>query len=128
MTIEDTALPAGFGDKGKARLISLEEGLYLASEDQLMARLRALADNVGTVLLIGHNDGIGQFAEMLAGRGSAALMTALREKYPTGTLTTLRAPIRQWPELAAGAAIHPVFSPPGMPALKLRIATSLSEP
>jgi hypothetical protein len=31
-------------------------------------------------------------------------------------------------ELAAGAAIHPVFSPPGMPALKLRIATSLSEP
>ena len=87
-----------------APLISLEEGLYLASEDQLMARLRALADNVGTVLLIGHNDGIGQFAEMLAGRGSAALMTALRDKYPTGTLTTLRAPIRQWPELAAGAA------------------------
>lgn len=27
MTIEDTALPAGFGDKGKARLISLEEGV-----------------------------------------------------------------------------------------------------
>jgi oxaloacetate decarboxylase len=27
MTLEDTQLPAGFGDKGKARLISLEEGV-----------------------------------------------------------------------------------------------------
>lgn len=27
MTLEDTLLPAGFGDKGKARLISLEEGV-----------------------------------------------------------------------------------------------------
>ena len=27
MTIEDTVLPAGFGDKGKARLIALEEGV-----------------------------------------------------------------------------------------------------
>ncbi len=26
MTLEDTALPAGYGDKGKARLLSLEEG------------------------------------------------------------------------------------------------------
>ena len=27
MTLEDTMLPAGFGDKGKAKLISLEEGI-----------------------------------------------------------------------------------------------------
>ena len=84
--------------------ISLEDGLYLASEDQLMARLQALADGVKTVLLIGHNDGIGHFAEMLAGTGPAALLNALREKYPTGTLATLRAPVRHWSDLAAGAA------------------------
>ena len=43
--------------------ISFEEGLYLASEELLLGRLRALPDDVGTVLLIGHNDGIWHFAE-----------------------------------------------------------------
>lgn len=87
-----------------APLISLEDGLYLASEDQLMTRLRSLADNVGTVLLIGHNDGIGVFAEILAGRGPAPLLAVLREKYPTGALATLKSPLRTWSELAAGGA------------------------
>ena len=42
--------------------ISLENGLYLASEDVLLAHIRGVADGVPTVLLIGHNDGIGQLA------------------------------------------------------------------
>ena len=45
--------------------IALENGLYLASEDVLLAHLQAVADDVATVLLIGHNDGIWH-----AGRGA----------------------------------------------------------
>lgn len=84
--------------------IHLEKGLYLASEAALLVRLRAVPDQVGTVLLIGHNDGIWQLAEVLAGRGRPALIAALHAKFPTGMLATLSAPIEHWSDLAAGAA------------------------
>jgi phosphohistidine phosphatase len=84
--------------------IALEKGLYLASEDFLMAHLQAVGDEVATVLLIGHNDGIWHLAEALAGSGTAEALAALREKYPTGTLATLRCPDGPWRDLAAGGA------------------------
>jgi phosphohistidine phosphatase len=84
--------------------ISLENGLYLASEDVLLAHIRAVADGVPTVLLIGHNDGIGQLAADLAGSGPAEVLAALREKYPTGALAVLRLPDGPWSELKPGAA------------------------
>src|ERR1700754_2494184 len=40
--------------------IALEQGLYLASETALMASLQTVPDGVRTVLLIGHNEGIGE--------------------------------------------------------------------
>jgi phosphohistidine phosphatase len=84
--------------------IALEKGLYLASEDVLLAHLQAVGDEVATVLLIGHNDGIWHLAEALAGSGPAKTLAALREKYPTGTLATLRYPDRSWRDLAPGGA------------------------
>lgn len=84
--------------------ISLENRLYLASEDTLLARLRLVPDDVATVLLIAHNDGIGRLAEMLAGSGPADAMAKLREKYPTGTLATLRVPDGPWRDLRPGSA------------------------
>ncbi len=84
--------------------ISLEDGLYLASQQVLLARLRRLPDTDKAVLLIGHNDGIWHLAEMLAGSGKQARRTALGEKFPTGTLATLRAPIERWADLAPGSA------------------------
>ena len=84
--------------------ILLEKGLYLAPQAILLARLRKVPDEAGTVLLIGHNDGIWQLAEVLADKGRPALLQALREKFPTGALATLRAPIERWADLAAGSA------------------------
>jgi len=72
--------------------ISLEKALYLASEDVLLAHFQAVSDEVATVLLIGHNDGIWHLAEGLAGSGPADTLAALREKYPTGTLAALKGP------------------------------------
>ena len=83
--------------------ISLERGLYLASEDALLDRLKALPDDVDVVLLIGHNEGIGELAEALAGRGPPAALVALRGKFPTGALATFRAPDGPWRDLTAGS-------------------------
>ena len=92
--------------------IMLEDTLYLASEEALLARLHAVADDVRTVLLVGHNDGIWRLAELLAGRGSPAHLAALQEKYPTGTLTTLRLPNGPWSDLAAGSGELVAFARP----------------
>ena len=89
---------------GPAPPISLENGLYLASEDALLARLQAVADDVSTVLLIGHNDGIGQLAANLAGDGPTDALAALRAKYPTGALAVLHAPDDSWADLRPGSA------------------------
>jgi phosphohistidine phosphatase len=83
--------------------ISLENGLYLASEDVLLGHLRAVADGASTVLLIGHNDGIGQLAVDLAGNGPPEALARLREKFPTGALAVFRVPGGPWSNLAPGA-------------------------
>ena len=82
--------------------ISLEQDLYLASEEALLERLKALPDGTETVLLIGHNDGIGELAVALAGQGPAEALEHLREKYSTGALATLRLPAGPWSALAPG--------------------------
>jgi phosphohistidine phosphatase len=92
--------------------ISLEKGLYLASEDVLLERLRDLPGEVRTVLLIGHNDGIWMLAEALAGQGKSSALAALREKYPTGTLASLVASTGRWPDLAVGSAELTAFVRP----------------
>ncbi len=84
--------------------VSLEAGLYLASAETLLARLRQLTPDTSTVLLIGHNDGIWELAMTLSGQGKSILRASLRQSYPTGTFATLSAPIDAWNDLRAGAA------------------------
>ncbi len=83
----------------------METGLYLASEDALLERLQALGPKIGCVLVIGHNNGLWDLAVALAGKGSITALASLADKFPTGALATLDAPIDRWPDLAAGQAI-----------------------
>jgi len=82
--------------------ISLEKELYLASESELLERLQALPEDIESVLLVGHNDGIGQVGATLARHGLSIALERLREKYPTGALATLRPPAGPWSALAPG--------------------------
>lgn len=83
--------------------ISLEKQLYLASESELLEKLQSLSEDVGTVLLIGHNEGIGELAASLAGHGAREALERLREKYPTGALAVLAPPRAPWSVLAPGS-------------------------
>ena len=70
--------------------VALEERLYLASAPALLKRLEAVPDEIGTVLVIGHNPGLHQLAEALAAHSPRKLRGRLAEKFPTGAAATFR--------------------------------------
>lgn len=49
-----------------AATVLLEDGLYGGSRDELLARMRRVADTVTSVMLIGHNPGLHELALDLA--------------------------------------------------------------
>jgi len=96
----EAILPALAGDPE----LLVEDGLYAASADTLLARVHAVPAAAGSVLLIGHNPGIGDLALELAGGGDADALGRLREGFPTGALATYSVAADAWDELAPGGA------------------------
>ncbi len=78
-----------------------ERRLYGASERVLLERLHAVADDVASVMLVGHSSGIEDLALLLARRGER--LEEMREKFPTGGLATLDFTGR-WRKLERGDA------------------------
>ena len=66
------------------------EALYLASAAQLLEVLRDVAETVRSVMLIGHNPGMHELAQMLAGTQAMAdageAARRLAHGFPTGAL------------------------------------------
>jgi phosphohistidine phosphatase len=62
--------------------ISVEDGLYGASATELLERLRAVPDEISSVMLVGHNPGLEDLAAELAGPDAP-------ERLPTAALVTL---------------------------------------
>ena len=76
--------------------------LYAASERELLERLQAVPESVGSLMLIGHNPSLQQLALLLASRG--ADLPKLGEKFPAGALATLAVDSESWAGLRPGDA------------------------
>ena len=81
--------------------VRVEDELYLASAGELLGRLRAVAEPIPSVLLIGHNPGLQALVLALAGRSPARRQ--VEGKFPTAALAVLAAP-GSWADLDEGAA------------------------
>jgi phosphohistidine phosphatase len=81
--------------------VRLEEELYAATSDELLARIRLVPDTVQSLMLIGHNPGVHQLALGLVSDGDN--LERLAAKFPTAALATLTA-AKTWSQLAAGDA------------------------
>lgn len=90
--------------------IRIEDGIYGAGVDALLARLSDVPDSLPSVLLIGHNPSIHELALTLAGRGDG--LDRLRERFPTGALATLSIPTGGWSGLRPRAAVLDDFVVP----------------
>lgn len=89
--------------------VVVEEGLYGASANALLDRLRRVPDDVESVLLVGHNPAMQDLAVLLSTPGPR--VDEVSEKLPTGALLRFRVS-RPWSELAsAGAELEEVVLP-----------------
>ena len=88
--------------------IEMDRKVYLAEADELLDRIRRVPGTARRVMLIGHNEGLGQLAQQLAKRGPADQLASLKAKYPTGALTWLRFPDSEWSalDINAGELVH----------------------
>ncbi len=62
------------------------EQLYLAEAAQIFTLLRDVAETVRSVLLIGHNPGVQDFAVQLAAPASGEAARRMSDKFPTAAL------------------------------------------
>jgi phosphohistidine phosphatase len=81
--------------------VEIDETVYHGDEYDLLWRLRQVATDVESVLVVGHNPTLHELAVGLAGAGDAELRSRLVTKFPTGALATLDAP-GEWRELEWG--------------------------
>ncbi len=82
--------------------VRFEEGLYAASAQALLERMRSLPAGVDEAMLVGHNPGLADVLLLLA--EPAELRERARAKVPTGALATLEAELASWSELEPGCA------------------------
>ncbi|HZU74183.1 MAG TPA: histidine phosphatase family protein [Acidimicrobiales bacterium] len=83
--------------------VKIEDDVYGAMVDELIERLQGVAPAVDSVLLIGHNPGVGDLVLRLTGEADAGALALAEEKFPTGALATLSF-TGPWAELAPGTA------------------------
>ncbi len=91
--------------------VETEADLYAASAASLLGRLRRLPEELGSVMLVGHNPGLEDLAAELAGGGDPEARAAMEAKYPTGGLATLAFEGR-WRDLDPGGATLEAFAVP----------------
>lgn len=79
--------------------VTMADGLYLASAEEIVAHVHLTGDTAGTVLVIGHNPGIEELARRLSHDDGSPARQALDQKYPTGGLAELHYAGARWSDL-----------------------------
>lgn len=85
--------------------VRLEDELYGAAAPELIARLRAVSDDVGSAMLLGHNPGLEDLVRGLGRHGDAGLIARVHSKFPTAALATL-AFDGPWQQLGSGGPVR----------------------
>lgn len=82
----------------------VEAGLYHASPQQLLERLRALDDAVSVAMLVGHNPGLSATARKLSAAPVRPRCARAFEHFPTAAAAVFVLPIERWRDAAFGEA------------------------
>jgi phosphohistidine phosphatase len=86
--------------------------IYLGAPSRLLEGLRRTADEVETLLLIGHNPGLGRLAVSLCGAGPRKALAQMATKFPTAALAVIDFDVGHWSEVAPGTGRLEAFVRP----------------
>ncbi|MFC1660223.1 histidine phosphatase family protein [Gemmatimonadota bacterium] len=81
--------------------VEFREDLYHASPGSVLSLLHRLADDVDSVLLVGHNPTFEELADLLTGAAEEEARANMSRKFPTGALAIVDFPVRRWKEVLA---------------------------
>lgn len=76
--------------------VVFDDRLYAATPPIILSLVRAQNDATRTLLVIGHNPGLQETAELLIAAGDVELRERLREKFPTGALAVIDFAVDKW--------------------------------
>ncbi|MBB2962976.1 SixA phosphatase family protein [Methylobacterium sp. R2-1] len=77
--------------------------IYEAPAGRILDVIRTAPAEAKSLLVIGHNPGLGDLALRLVGEGPKELQKDLREKFPTAALAVLEFDAEGWEDIATGA-------------------------
>ena len=83
-----------------------DDAIYMAPPAALLTRLRKLPAGGAapkTVMVVGHNPGLEELAELLVGGGNEEAQELMAEKFPTGALAVFTFDAQKWADIALGA-------------------------
>jgi phosphohistidine phosphatase len=104
----------------------VDRGLYAAGTQELLARCRAIGDETGDVLLVGHNPEVEDLIALADRRRHPGGCRQLRTKVPTGALAQLTVP-GPWSELRPGTChLDVLLVPKALPDAATRWAEELA--
>lgn len=79
--------------------------LYLATPSRFLQTLRRAPSEAKTVLMIGHNPGMENFALRLCGSGPEADLDQMDAKFPTAALAEISFDVEDWTEVREGDGV-----------------------
>jgi phosphohistidine phosphatase len=82
--------------------IVFDDGIYLAPPDKILARVRSVSGGRHHVMVVGHNPGMEELAQVLAGTGPADARALMAAKFPTAGLAVFTFDADNWREIAPG--------------------------
>ena len=86
--------------------------IYLGAPSRLLEALRRATDEVETLMLIGHNPGLGRLAVSLCGAGPKKALARMQAKFPTAALAVIGFDVDHWREIAPGTGRLEAFVRP----------------
>lgn len=86
--------------------------LYPGAPSRLLAALQKAAADVRTLLLIGHNPGVGSLAVSLCGAGPDKALEQMSAKFPTAGLAVIGFEVERWSDVGDRAGRLEAFVRP----------------
>ena len=79
--------------------IVLDDKLYLAAPAEMLKLIKTVSANHASLLAVGHNPGMHNLADALAGPGPEALNEKLAEKFPTAAIAVFTFNKKSWRDI-----------------------------